>query len=192
MTASQFTIRQLRNSEIGESYQLRHQVYAAAGYLNHLPKRRWPVDVDEYDRSAIPIGAVDLDTGKVVGAVRLISCAIPVSCWSIMIDHGSRPLPSVGDLVAQRLVPHTFFHPVKELSRLVVHPSFRHRGLVPRMADLAVALAGDANVILGCLARHAGAYKRWGFSVVAGLEQVEFPDVNQTGVVLLRPAPGAA
>src|ERR1700760_270662 len=60
-----------RESELLQYFRLRYDVYSDVGYVRN--PNRSKLDIDEYDVYAIPLGAIEISTGRVVATLRLIT-----------------------------------------------------------------------------------------------------------------------
>jgi GNAT superfamily N-acetyltransferase len=194
-----FAIKVLDSSEeLISSYRLRHRVYDALGYLQQPSCAG--LEIDEYDKYAIPFGVIAIHTGELVGTLRLITNHVQEVYWeriqrfldvtkdlalyARVMRARKRPLPSmISDLVeAQIKAFNTDDQEVEEGSRTVIHPSYRRGGLLRGLMEffLAYALAkGDPVLIAGCVPEHVPVYGRYGFQKLPGTELAHFDTVGQ-------------
>jgi len=169
-------------AELVESYRLRHDVYRALGYLPRVNRSR--LELDAYDLSAVPFGAFDPDSGRLIGTLRLIAAdhqlVYQPRIQAILADAGdrelteqvlrprARPLPGIiSDATEHQIAA---FNPmrfaVKELSRFIVRPGYRGSGISRGLALMGIAYAmraAPAVIIAGCLPEHNQMYARYGF-----------------------------
>lgn len=169
-------------AELVESYRLRHEVYRALGYLQRAHRSR--LEIDAYDRAAIPFGAFDPASGAMVGTLRLLT-AEPQPEYERMVDSvlteardgelteqaskpRPRPLPGIISDEIDRQIDafNTMRFAVHELSRFIVRPGYRGGGISRGLALMGFAQAmrpAPAVIIAGCLPEHNQMYARYGF-----------------------------
>jgi predicted GNAT family N-acyltransferase len=178
--------------ELIESYRLRHDVYRALGYLQRTNQTR--LDVDEYDSSAIPLGAFDAATGAMIGTLRIVMTqpqlhydyllrGIVASCYDDDLARQAwgpqpHPLPSIVNEEIDRQVDefNTEHLEVRELSRCIVHPERRGEGISRALMEFALACivqSGHSVVIGSCLPMHVPMYAKYGYTTLPGLNLFE-------------------
>lgn len=168
--------------ELVESYWLRYDTYEALGYLRCCNPSK--LEIDPYDLMAIPLGAFDAVSGRMVGTLRIVTTELqPVYQRLIsrvlteFADHdltqqalGSRPhrLPAIvtDEIDRQIAAVNTEQLAVHELSRFIVHPDHRSSHVSRGLVQLALAYAtrsAPAVLIAGCQPRHIRLYASYGF-----------------------------
>lgn len=185
-------------AELVESYRLRYEVYRALGYLQRLNRSR--LDIDAYDRSAIPFGAFDAGSGTMIGTLRLVTTERQLEYERLI--EGVLAEVSDGELAEQALGPRQWPLPgiisdevdrqiaafntegfmIYELSRLIVRPGHRGSGVSRGLTQLGMAHAmrsGPAVIIGGCLPEHNQMYARYGFSRLPNTGLDRFKSVGQ-------------
>jgi predicted GNAT family N-acyltransferase len=193
-------IRALDNvEELIASYQLRHQVYGALGYLRRASASG--LEIDEYDAFSIPFGAFDPTSGEMIGTLRLITAEPQphydylVHCVLAGFDDAeltlqamalpSHAFPSViTDEIEQQIAA---FNPegfaVHELSRTIVRPDHRGSGISRQLMELGLAYAArsaPAVLIGSCLPEHVPMYARYGYQRLPRTGLDHFASVGQT------------
>lgn len=169
-------------ADLIESYRLRYEVYGALGYLHRFNESR--LEIDEYDDSAIPFGAFDTGSGRMIGTLRLITLepqpdyaqlvrrVISMCDDRELADQASGPrphlLPSIISPDIDRRIEafngEGFM--VQELSRTIVRPGYRGSGVSRGLMELGLAYAAQLSpsVLVGsCLAEHVQMYARYGY-----------------------------
>lgn len=196
------TVHELRvlttTDELLESYRMRYEVYRELGYL--MRPNKPGVEIDEYDAYSIPFGAFDVDSGELVGTLRLITserqaeyddligCVIAELGDRVVAAQafGERPhrLPSITNGAIDRQI--TAFNTeqlaVHELSRFIVRPSHRSSHIWRGLAMLGLAHAmqtGPAVLIAGCLPKHVRLYASYGFAQLPNTGLDLFDSVGQ-------------
>jgi predicted GNAT family N-acyltransferase len=190
-------VRVLANdAELVASFRLRHAVYSALGYVTPSATS---LEIDEYDCHAIPFGSFD-EHGRLVGTLRLIRGSVQphqaAAVTRVLVEHGDRaliaralrprkhPLPAiVSARIAQQIAAfNTAGYPVCELSRTIVHPEHRGRGLSRGLLELGLAWAScDGPVVLvgACLPEHVPMYARYGYHALPEVGRDHFDSVGQ-------------
>jgi GNAT superfamily N-acetyltransferase len=184
--------------ELVESYRLRYGVYAHLGYLQH--DNDSDLEIDGYDARAIPFGAFDAISGAMIGTLRLITAErqpdydraiqrIVAACADdALSSHVFGPLPwglpSIVSEVVERQIERFNADqlPVLELSRTIVRPGHRGKGVSRGLMELGLAHAtrrGPAMVIGGCLPSHLPMYARFGCQPVPQTVPERFDSVGQ-------------
>jgi predicted GNAT family N-acyltransferase len=188
--------------ELFESLRLRHDVYGALGYLKYVSAAR--LEIDEYDRYAVPFGAFD-ERDRLVGTLRLVIDRLQPR-HARMLDRiiagqrhdglmlqsarrRSHSMPSiVSDEIGLRLAaanrPGRRLH---ELSRTIVAPGARGSGVSRALMELGLAYASmDEHVMLvgGCLPVHVPMYAKYGYTQLPGTGLEHFDSVEQLAVVV--------
>jgi GNAT superfamily N-acetyltransferase len=183
-----FVIRVLRKrSEFIQAFSLRYEVYGSLGYLREPNAAR--LEIDEFDRCALPFGAFDARTGKLIGTLRLVfDCEQPYYAhWIQRIVEQShdptlhrtvlappqQPLPSITSELVKALLAR-FNHKgrkVYELSRTIVDPLYRGGGISRALMEfgLAYAIRHERPLLLGgCLSEHVEMYAKYGYLKLPG------------------------
>jgi predicted GNAT family N-acyltransferase len=196
-----FEIRELGTLEdLICSYRLRYEVYADLGYLS---PNNSGLEIDPYDAWAIPVGAFDTGTGKLMGTIRLITSGRQ-GRYARLVDEvlvlladdllkmrarAPRPhaFPSIAsDKIDRALaVFNTDRLPVAELSRCVVDRKFRGSGVARGLMErgLAIAASGGPAVLVGSfLPEHLPMYARYGYQQ---LPQTDFDLFDSVGRVAI-------
>jgi predicted GNAT family N-acyltransferase len=190
--------------ELVESYQLRHEVYRALGYLQRFNTSG--LEIDEYDLLSIPFGAFDIVSGTLLGTLRLITTERQPD-YARMIEHvltevgdaelaaqalgpRPRPLPAiVSDQIDRQIVAfNTDGFVVNELSRLIVRPGHRGSGTSRGLILMGFAQAmrhGPTIIIAGCLPEHNQMYARYGLSKLPHTGLDYFDNVGQIANTLI-------
>jgi hypothetical protein len=191
-------IRALTTSaELIASYRLRYRVYVGLGYVSGFHRAK--LEIDAYDRFAIPFGAFDVTSGAMIGTLRLLTNE-EQPAYSRAID---RVISTSGDEVlraACSVRPHRLpslvsepirrelarFNrdglPVEELSRTIVDPASRGLGVSRGLMELGLAYAsrrGPVVLVGGCLSRHVGMYRKYGYEKLPGTGPERYDSVGQ-------------
>jgi len=184
--------------ELIESYRLRYAVYRALGYLQHSNES--DLEIDSYDARSIPFGAFDAVSGAMIGTLRLITkvrqpeydlavLRVVAACDDEELAAQAfepRPyaLPSIVSADLERQIE--AFNPegliVHELSRTIVRPGHRGKGVSRGLVELGLAHAsrlGPTVVIGGCLPAHLELYAKFGCQPVPQTELERFDSVGQ-------------
>jgi predicted GNAT family N-acyltransferase len=184
--------------ELLESYRLRYEVYSGLGYLRRLNDAR--LDIDEYDSSAIPFAAFDIESGEMIGTLRVVTTETQTDydylIRTIVAAHGDgelakqvwgpqpHPLPSIVSESVEREIE--VFNPeryaIREMSRCIVREDRRGTGISRGLTELGMAHAialGPAVLIGGCVPEHLPMYARYGFSKLQHTELEHFDSVGQ-------------
>jgi GNAT superfamily N-acetyltransferase len=195
-----FAIKVLHSpEELVDAYRLRYEVYHALGYLPESISCK--LEIDEYDRYAIPFGAIAVDSGELVGTVRLVTRHVqPFHSQRILrilevandaiLDARvtrprTRPLPSMISRLVEAKIDefNTEGQDVEEGSRTVIHPAYRGTGVLRGLMEFFLAYAmkkGDPVLIAGCLPDHVPLYGRYGFQKLPGTDLDQFDSVGMT------------
>jgi len=185
-------------AELNESYRLRYEVYSKLGYLQRFNKSR--LEIDGYDALSIPCGAFDPVSGAMIGTLRLITTELQPeydsSIRHLLAELGdeeltrqvlapwSHPLPSIiSDEVDRQIEAfNTERFIVHEVSRLIVHPSYRGSIVLRSLVEFGLAHAarlGPAVVIGSCLPMHLPLYARFGCRQLPHTGLARFESVGQ-------------
>lgn len=199
------------DEEFRQYFALRYQVWRS---LNYVPAEKLCSDseweLDYSDRTAYPIGAFS-KKGILVGCARLVmgfgheiphvplikrligesgdDCLRRVFRYPRGAEHPFDLLESFPgfrayfrDLVVSR-------QSYAEVSRIIVRPHYRRRGLGETLVDslVSVARAESVNVLfLGCLAKHRQFYQRSGFAELEGMRCDRFVNVRVPAIAMVR------
>jgi predicted GNAT family N-acyltransferase len=197
-----YEIKQLHTlEELVQSYRLRYEVYADLGYLRQSNPSK--LDIDEYDGWAIPFGAFDATSRKMIGTLRLVTKQ-PQSDFSRLVAkalelfadtslamqaRAPRPhiLPSiVSDKIDQALAAFNIEGLiVSELSRSVVDRNFRGSGVSRSLMELGLAQAafGAPALLIGSyLPEHLPMYVKYGYLNLPQTNLELFDSVGQIAV----------
>jgi hypothetical protein len=196
--------RPLANTaELIASYRLRYEVYSDLGYLAHGNRSR--LELDAYDRHAIPFGAFD-GSGTLVGTLRLITDAVQAHYASAiggllgqLDDEALRaqasqartqPLPTIlsPHIAAQVERYNVGRFPVCELSRTIVHPTRRGVGVSRYLIELGLAHAsrrGPVVLVGSCLPEHVPMYTKYGYTTIPGTTFDRYDSVGQIARALI-------
>ena len=200
-----YEIKQLDTpEELIQSYRLRYDVYADLGYLSHPNTSR--LDIDAYDAGAIPFGAFDATSRRMIGTLRLVSKQ-PQSRFADLIQQvlerfaddmltmgtrAPRPhiLPSiVSDNIDSALATFNAENfVVSELSRCIVDCNFRGSGVARSLMELGLAQAaldGPALLIGSCLPEHLPMYERYGYVRLPRTGLDLFDSVGQIAIAVV-------
>jgi len=181
-------------AELIESYRLRYDVYGTLGYLQRCNESR--LEIDGYDSLSISFGAFDPVSGVMIGTARLVTTEAQtdheylIRC--ILADRAdaeltkqalgpwAHPLPSIVSHEIDRQIEafNTERFAVTELSRIIVHPSYRGSGVLRGLMEICLAYAarrGPAILIGSCLPAHLPMYAKFGCQQLpySGLEHVD-------------------
>jgi GNAT superfamily N-acetyltransferase len=190
--------------ELIESYRLRYDVYGALGYIQRFNK--YKLEIDEYDAASIPFGAFDLVSGRMIGTLRLITNSRrPIYerlIRRVVNDFadaelakqalGPRPrrLPSIiSDKIARQIeVFNTDHFAVQELSRFIVHPSYRGSGVSRGLMEFGLANASHTAptlIVSSCLPEHLPMNAKYGYMKLpqTGLERFDSVGQVANGIV---------
>jgi predicted GNAT family N-acyltransferase len=189
--------------ELFLSLRLRFEVYGALGYLKYVSAAR--LEIDEYDRYAVPFGAFD-ERGRLVGTLRLVTDRLQVRHARMLErvlagqrDSGLAALSSrrrryampsiVSEEIGARLAaanrPGRSLH---ELSRTIVTPDMRGSGVSRALMEFGLAQASmQSHVMLvgGCLPVHVPMYAKYGYAPLPGAGLRHFDSVEQLAVVVV-------
>ena len=192
-------------ADLAASFRLRHEVYRALGYV---AAGESGMDVDPYDACSLPIGAFDVRSGMLVGAMRVISeragrgrrglVEVAVGDRGVVWRRRDPVLPSLVSPEIRMLIAREAGDglPIRELSRCVVAPAWRGRGIVHDLVRFGMALAWrdrPALLVGACLPEHVPMYARHGFRPLREDGQTDFfPAVGRRGCVLVRAPRDAA
>lgn len=184
--------------ELASSYRLRYQVYETLDYVQHRSPAK--LELDEFDRYAIPFGAIAIDTGELVGTLRLITNCVQMfyarridrileaardpRLRKLAVRPKRRALPSmVNEFVVSMIDAfNTGDQTVEEVSRAVVHPKYRGSGLSRALMEFGLAyamVAGDPLILGGCLPEHLPMYGKYGFIQLPGTDLDLFENVGR-------------
>ena len=191
-------------SELIESYRLRHEVYGALGYLQCTNSSQ--LEIDEFDTSSIPFGAFDPVSDAMIGTLRLV-VAEPQTEYECLVrgivaglgdpdlaDQALRPrrgaLPSLAsdDIVRQVAAFNTGRFPVHELSRTIVHPAHRGGGVSRGLMEVGLAHAArscPAVLVGGCLPEHVAMYARYGYAPLPSTGIAYFESVGRLATAIV-------
>jgi len=191
-------------AELVKSYQLRHEIYGALGYLQGSNK--FGLEIDSCDLSSVPFGAFHAATGELVGTLRLITPE-PVFEYEWLITllltelsdreiaeqvvaPRQRRLPSIVNDDIDRAIAefNSDGYVVYEMSRFIVHPDHRSANLTVGLAMAAMAYAmqsGPAVFIASCLPRHVPLYAKYGFVKLPNTDYEYFDSVGQMANVII-------
>jgi hypothetical protein len=197
-----YEMRQLDTlEELVQSYRLRYEAYARLGYLRHPNISR--IEIDAYDAWAIPFGAFDATSRRMIGTLRLVTKQ-PQPDFSSLVQgvlklfeddslamqaRAPRPhiLPSiVSDNIDQALAAfnsENFI--VSELSRAIVDHNFGGSGVSRGLMELGLAQAafgGPALIVGSCLPEHLPMYAKYGCLRLPQTGLQPFESVGQTGI----------
>lgn len=215
MTSQYVEIRELNHtdkSEFEQFFALRYRVWKEMGFI---PKRhhktQWELDFT--DRNSVPVGAFSKE-GVLLGCIRLVGpfgaeFDQHVTLIKKMIDGAddrrlraaftpptdwNRPFdvldsfPDFGDYYARQTKNKRT--PAAEVSRVIVVPEWRQRGLGEVLVDSAISLArrqGIKLLLLACQPKHAIFYRRCGFRIIRGMRCDSFMRVNVPAIAMDRP-----
>jgi GNAT superfamily N-acetyltransferase len=184
--------------ELASSYRLRYQVYETLDYLQHKSPAK--LELDPFDQYAIPFGAIEIQTGELVGTLRLITNCVQMFyarrinqilevagdplLRALALRRKKRAMPSmVSDAVEQLIDAYnTDDRPVEEVSRAVVHPKYRGSGVSRALMEFGLAYAmagGDPLILGGCLPEHLPMYGKYGFQQLPGAGLDLFENVRR-------------
>jgi len=192
-------IRVLKDvDELIASYRLRYEVYGALGYLRAT--NRSQLEIDEYDRFAVPFGAFDGVSGALIGTLRLIRNHLQ-DAYVAAINHILSDLADI-ELTLQAMQPRC--HPlpsvisdetlrrleawkrgsrlIQELSRTIVRSEHRGLGASRALMEFGIAHAafGEPSILVGgCLPPHVPMYARYGYQRLPGTDLNHFDSVGQ-------------
>ena len=197
--------------ELHDYFSLRHKVYTIMGYLDEeVENSRSKLEVNEADLHAIHIGAFYRDgfREQLVGTARVVTnAAVDETLHETLTE-----LVNDDPVAKQRLeTPYPLGLPIfqshtrmngiiqevfsknqscGELSRVIVAPQYRGRGISTRIIDAALRksiAAGSRRLFLECLAVHTTLYEKHGFRCISGIRG-QVVDVGRTMVAMeLRP-----
>jgi predicted GNAT family N-acyltransferase len=194
-----FAIKALDTSvELVSAYRLRYQVFESLGYLRC--KTRTSLEIDEYDRYAIPFGAINIHSGELVGTVRLITSSVQ-GFYARLIQRvldaagddelrahcmspRKRLLPTlVSERVRERLDAYnTEGREIAEISREIVHPSSRGGGVARALMEFGLAYAmawRNPLVMISCLPEHIPINAKYGYEKLPGTDLDHYDSVGQ-------------
>jgi predicted GNAT family N-acyltransferase len=194
-----FAIKVLDSAaELVSAYRLRYQVFESLGYLQQQNRSRLEIDV--YDRYAIPFGAIAIQTGELVGTLRLITNCVQAfyagrihRILDAVGDPGlrahvlrarKRPLPSIVSQTVQDKIDefNVEAQEVEEMSREIVHPKYRGVGVARGLMEFGIAYAqagDDPLVIAGCLPEHVAINGKYGYVKLPGTDVDLYDSVGQ-------------
>jgi GNAT superfamily N-acetyltransferase len=201
-----------KRGELEQYFALRYKVWNEAGYLpadSPLHDGGWELDC--CDRFSKPIGLF-LPSGRLIGCARLVEAFGKENKQLIRIIADlieRRGDPAVIKAFAyQGRMEQPFdilweFHGFRsyyrklflshtsmaEVSRVVVDPEFRGRGLLEVLVDSLVSIARVEKVerlLLACPEAIGRLYQRCGFSPVAGLVLEKFFNIHKRSIVMDR------
>jgi Acetyltransferase (GNAT) domain len=187
--------------ELVQSYRLRYKVYGDLGYLRHPNISK--LEIDKYDAWAIPFGAFEATSRRLIGTLRLVTKQ-PQPDFSSLVQgvlklfeddslamqaRAPRPhiLPSiVSDTIDRALAAfnsENFI--VSELSRAIVDHNFGGSGVSRGLMELGLAqaaLGGPALIVGSCLPEHLPMYARYGCLRLPQTDLELFDSVGQIGI----------
>ena len=174
-------------SDLLAIYKLRHSTFHSIGYL---PKAlNSGLEIDSYDRFAIPLGIFDTNSGSLVATLRiittheqpdytqLIDCILQKCCDDELTDRVNsakkHPLPAIAGKASSQLVDefNKSSFPLVEISRLIVHPGCRGKGLSQALMKFALAVSmsdGPKTIVAGVLEKHVAMHRECGFDTLPG------------------------
>jgi len=204
------SIRPLESAADFRAYfALRYRVWKSLNYIppeKQCPESQW--EIDYTDRTAFPIGAFS-KTGELIGCARLVrGLGQEVPCAGLI--HAIVAEKNDPKLMANLRYPAGLVHPfdvlesfvkfrdyyralVKnnrrkaEVSRVIVQPEFRTRGLGEVLVDSLISLAAIKQIevlFLACRKEHQRFYQRCGFRVIEGMECESFVNVNVPSIAM--------
>jgi predicted GNAT family N-acyltransferase len=208
--ASCITVRSVRIdnlTELREYFSLRHKVYTIMGYLDEETENcRSKLEVNEADLHAIHIGAF-CRAGvqeKLVGTARVVTNGAVDEA----LHENIRELVKNDPIARKNLdTPYALGLPIfqsqprtneimkevfgnnqscGELSRVIVAPQYRGRGVSTRLIDAALRKSiakGTRRLFLECLAVHTSLYQKHGFRCISGVAG-QVVDVARTMVAM--------
>lgn len=209
--SSWLTIRRLQTVAEMESFlRLRYEVWTQLGYLSEdrtCPRSR--LEVDYSDRYSTAFGAFATVQGseQLIGGIRLIMEGLDSGGqWKLIeeimatrndecLARSAAPRKEHAypfDLLASfPSFPQTYRDWVRqkllkaEVSRVIVHPDWRAKGMGEVLVDSAVAHAQEQGLkllFLACKEEHSFFYERCGFAVMPGLKCSSFSGVNRPAI----------
>ena len=203
-------IRELKSSDdFIQYFRLRYKVWSAMGYLSQeCDCANLGLELNYSDRTAYPIGAFNRH-GELIGCARLV---FPIGHDSHHLPLISQLVAAKNDakLMAIFQYPRMMLHPFDlleslvgfrayfaglvrkhityaEVSRVIVAPEFRDKGLGEVLVDSLVTLAQRIKVdllFLACNDKLHPFYERCGFSVLPGLNCEHFAGVNAPAIAM--------
>jgi len=212
--SSPVTVRPLKTinqRELQDYFSLRHKIYTVMGYLDEeVENSRSKLEVNEADLHAIHMGACCRNGSreKLIGTARVVTNgAVDETLHETLTE-----LVNDDAVAKQRLeTPYPLGLPIfqshtrmngiiqevfsknqscGELSRVIVAPQYRGRGISTRLIDAALRksiAAGTRRLFLECLAIHTTIYEKHGFRCISGIRG-QVVDVGRTMVAMeLRP-----
>lgn len=213
-TKENYRIGMIENEEDFKQYfSLRYRVWESLGYIapeNKSTTSKWEVNFS--DRSAVPIGCF-LNSGELIGTARLV---FPQGREARFAPLIKRMIMQKDDPVLQSSFeyPERMMHPFDvlysfsgfqrfyarlrqqrihkaEVSRIIVAPEHRNRGLGQVLVDSLKSLArqrGLSLFFLACLEKHAPFYQRCGFDILEGegMRCEKFIGVNVPAVAMAQ------
>ncbi len=208
--AQRYTIRRLQSeSDFRDYATLRYCVWESLDYLaaHKVTSTRW--ELDYTDRTALPLGLFAQD-GQMAGCVRLVGGREVPHCVSTLqhlLCHQAD-----GNINANLQFPNRFTHPFDvlkvfpgfasyyrqlitqhishgELSRVIVHPDHRGKGLGEVLVDSLISLAREeqvARLFLACRVEHQGFYQLSGCSAIPNLTSHRFGAISAASLAMHR------
>lgn len=216
MTKQYAEIRLLNGEEDYEKYfALRYRVWKEMGYIPEAMRcdtSEW--ELDFADRNALPIGAFSKDRdGRLLGTTRLVDSFGPEAKAQVRLIQGLIDANGDPQLLRNFTKPLGLRHqfdlleafdgfkeyykrlhtdealPAAEVSRVIVAPECRGRGLGEVLVDSLVSHACKRRLrtlFLACVKGHERFYGKCGFRRIRGLACKAFPDVNVAAIAMDR------
>jgi predicted GNAT family N-acyltransferase len=188
-------------AELTSAFQLRYTIYRDLGYLTNPGADG--LEIDAYDARAYHLGAFESD-GELVATTRFITQRRILStarCLDRVVSTARDPelraavagapalsLPAIcSPELAAALKEVAGTRPICELSRVVVRPGYRARGLYQSLFALGAALCrrSEPAVIVGsCHPDHVPLWARCGFARLPGAGEYTNPSVLRRAVCI--------
>jgi GNAT superfamily N-acetyltransferase len=186
--------------ELRACFALRYAVWKQLGYLE--TENADGLEIDAFDRRATSFAV--FEGGRAIATLRLVGENEPWMLAAEVLDDVAdarlraralgpcrRRLPSmttehIARLVEARRAPGQL---LAELSRSVVHPDHRGRGLLRALIELGLARAmraGRPLLVGSCVEGHVPLYARFGFAPLPGAGAALNDTVGTVGVTLYR------
>ena len=189
-------------AELADFFALRFRVWKAENYLPATkidPKVEWELDFT--DRTSLPLGIFSKSDGRLLAAARLvrgfgdenpslirrIDEMLQAKAAAILQGHFRNPQnrpQNPFDILGEMAQFNEYYRDLvrkgtrkAEVSRVIVSPEWRSRGMGEVVVDTLCSLAkchGIELLFLACHAKHAGFYERCGFAVIPGMTGPRF------------------
>ena len=197
-------------------FRLRYRVYTDLHYIPREKRNKTGWDVDFKDRGGLALGAFSKPGGQLIGCARLLGSLGEQSRherviagllrgandeilvrnfeWPKGANYPFDLLESFPGFSAiyRALVRNRITH--AEVSRVIVDPEFRGRGLGEAIVDSLITIAEREKVaflFLACVPEQAPFYRKCGFETLEGIRCDSFYEVNVGAIAMARDLSGA-